>query len=60
MEAFDGETLVSGLMELELAILLCLTAQEHCVIETTSECVDDVCSELALVNLPSGPIKLSA
>jgi hypothetical protein len=40
---------VDDLTDLELAILLSLVAQHHCLIETPDEILDDVTSELALV-----------
>jgi hypothetical protein len=46
METLD---LIPDLTDLELAILLCLTAQEHCLIETRQDYVEDVAKELALV-----------
>jgi hypothetical protein len=55
MEPGDTETLVSRLTDLELALLLSLVAQEHCLIITTPGCIDDVCNELELVNLPCDP-----
>ncbi|EKV05734.1 GTP-binding protein rhoC domain protein [Penicillium digitatum] len=35
--------------DLEVAILLCLAAREHCLIETTSHCINDLAKELALI-----------
>lgn len=40
---------VEDLTDLELAILLSLVAQHHCMIVTNDECLDDLASELALV-----------
>jgi hypothetical protein len=37
------------LSDLEVALLLCLVAREHCLIETTSHCIHDLAKELALV-----------
>jgi hypothetical protein len=45
----EGLDLIPDLTDLELAILLCLTAQEHCLIETKKDYVEDVAKELALV-----------
>ncbi|KAH8705357.1 hypothetical protein BGW36DRAFT_413333 [Talaromyces proteolyticus] len=41
--------LVSNLSDLELALLLSLVCQEHCLIETPVANVDDVSGELALI-----------
>jgi hypothetical protein len=49
MEALHVEHLISNLTDLDLAVLLSLIAQEHCLIETTADSVDDVSKELALV-----------
>lgn len=46
------ETLVDkiqDLSDLELAVLLCLIAQEHCIIDTEPEVLDDLVQELQLV-----------
>lgn len=40
---------VNNLTDLELAVLLSLVAQDHCLIQTPEEFQDDVASELALV-----------
>ena len=40
---------VEDLTDLELAILLSLVAQDHCLVITNDECLDDLASELALV-----------
>ncbi|KKK13361.1 hypothetical protein AOCH_004700 [Aspergillus ochraceoroseus] len=45
----DISKLALALSDLELALLLCLAAQEHCLIETTENSVDDVAAELALI-----------
>jgi hypothetical protein len=37
------------LSDLEVALFLCLVAREHCLIETTSHCINDLAKELALV-----------
>jgi hypothetical protein len=37
------------LSDLEVALFLCLVAREHCLIETTSHCINDLARELALV-----------
>lgn len=41
---------VQGLSDLELATLLCLTAQEHCIIDTEPDALDDLVLELRLVS----------
>lgn len=46
------ETLVDrvhNLSDLELATLLCLTAQEHCIINAAPELLDDLTLEFELV-----------
>lgn len=40
---------VQNSSDLELAILLCLIAKQHCRIEVEDELVDDLAQELALV-----------
>lgn len=48
----DDETLLSkvqDLSDLELATLICLVAQEHCIIETEPDALDDLVRELELV-----------
>lgn len=49
MDTLEIEHLISELTDLDLAVLLSLVAQEHCLIETTEDCIDDVSKELALV-----------
>ncbi|KAL1966886.1 hypothetical protein VTN77DRAFT_3851 [Rasamsonia byssochlamydoides] len=49
MDSLETEHLISDLTDLDLAVLLSLIAQEHCLIETTSDCIDDVSKELALI-----------
>ncbi|EEA28581.1 hypothetical protein TMatcc_003076 [Talaromyces marneffei ATCC 18224] len=49
MDSFAIQDLVSELTDLELAILLALICQEHCVIETPIVNVDNVAGELALI-----------
>lgn len=41
---------VQDLSDLELAMLLCLVAKQHCLIETPDHLVDDLASELAVVS----------
>lgn len=40
---------ISNLSDLELAALLCLTNQEHCIIDTDPDDVQDLVQELRLV-----------
>lgn len=47
----DVSGLVSELSDLEVALLLSLAVHEHCLIETTNDCIHDVAKELALVIL---------
>ena len=49
---------VGDLTDLELAVILSLVAQHHCLIETPDEYQNDVASELALVRvfLPSSTL----
>lgn len=54
MDSFAIQDLVSESTDLELAILLALICQEHCVVETPILNVDNVAGELALV--PSIPL----
>lgn len=49
MDPVDTESLVSDLSDLELAVLLSLIAHQHCLIETTEGCIEDVATELTLV-----------
>jgi len=42
---------VHELSDLELATLICLVAQEHCIIDTDPEVLDDLVTELQLVSL---------
>lgn len=44
-----GFSNIQLLSDLELAIFLCLAAEEHCLIETKEDLLDDLCHELALV-----------
>ena len=43
---------IHGLCDLELAILLCLVAGEHCIVETDPDGLDDLEQELQLVGIP--------
>ncbi|KAL1996196.1 hypothetical protein VTN49DRAFT_248 [Thermomyces lanuginosus] len=49
MELSEAQNLVLGLTDLELAILLSLISESHCLIETLDEGIDDVSKELALI-----------
>jgi len=40
---------VQNLSDLELAALICLIAQEHCVIDTEPDALDELAEELELV-----------
>lgn len=40
---------VHDLSDLELAALICLVAQEHCIIDTEPDGLDDLVQELELV-----------
>lgn len=51
MELSEAQNLVLGLTDLELAILLSLISESHCLIETLDEGIDDVSKELALVRV---------
>ncbi len=42
---------VHNLSDLELAALICLIAQEHCIIDTEPDALDDLVQELELVGL---------
>ncbi|KAH8812060.1 hypothetical protein F5884DRAFT_784265 [Xylogone sp. PMI_703] len=42
-------TKIHDLSDLELATLICLVAQEHCVITTDTDAIDDVAQELQLI-----------
>lgn len=41
---------VQTLSDLELAVLVCLVAEQHCIIETEGQLLDTVESELKLVS----------
>ncbi|GAD99953.1 conserved hypothetical protein [Paecilomyces variotii No. 5] len=41
--------IVPELTDLELAVFVCLVSQEHCLIETQNDGVDDLAKELALI-----------
>jgi len=40
---------IHNLSDLELATLICLVAQEHCIIDTEPDALDDLVQELELV-----------
>ncbi|KAF2008419.1 hypothetical protein BU24DRAFT_415961 [Aaosphaeria arxii CBS 175.79] len=41
---------VQGLSDIELAVLLCLVAEQHCIIETDRSVLDDVEKEIQLIS----------
>lgn len=41
---------IHSLSDLELAALICLVAEEHCIIDTEPEALDDLVHELSLVS----------
>jgi len=45
---------VQALGDLELAVLLCLVAQQHCIISTQNLLLDNLAQELKLVRLLFG------
>lgn len=49
MDKMPLEEFVRGLSDLEVALFLSLVAQEHCLVETTGDLIDDLAKELALV-----------
>ncbi|KAJ6139273.1 hypothetical protein N7471_005759 [Penicillium samsonianum] len=49
MDYTDLADIAQQLSDLEVALLLCLVAREHCLIETTSHCINDLAKELALI-----------
>ncbi|KAL4795848.1 hypothetical protein BDV19DRAFT_157929 [Aspergillus venezuelensis] len=48
-ELQDISGLAHELSDLELALLICLAGQEHCLIEVTNGSINDVAAELALI-----------
>lgn len=50
MDGFSIDELALQLSDLELAVLLCLAAHEHCLLETTKDSIHDVAKELALIS----------
>lgn len=48
---------VQDLSDLELAALLCLTNQEHCIIDTDPAAMDDLVQELRLVGFRQSSLK---
>ena len=44
---------VRDLNDLELALLLCLVAKEHCIVTTDHDALDELVQELQLVRLSS-------
>ena len=49
MDKGKVEEKVQDLTDLELAALVCLVANEHCIIETTADCLGALSEELQLV-----------
>ena len=49
MDLQSLEDLARELSDLEVALFLCLASREHCLIETTRDCLNDLAKELALV-----------
>ncbi|OGE57794.1 hypothetical protein PENARI_c001G09328 [Penicillium arizonense] len=49
MDDLGLDEIARQLSDLEVALLLCLVAREHCLIETTSLCIHDLAKELALI-----------
>lgn len=47
------EDIARQLSDLEVALFLCLASREHCLIETTGNCLNDLANELALVSSPT-------
>jgi hypothetical protein len=41
---------VQALSDIELALLLCLIAEQHCIIETEKQVIDDLNEEIRLVS----------
>ena len=48
-ESDDVANKVQALGDLELAVLICLIADQHCIIEVAGEVIEDVQEELKLV-----------
>ncbi|KAJ5918962.1 hypothetical protein N7466_009905 [Penicillium verhagenii] len=49
MDDMSLEDVARQLSDIEVAVLLCLAAHEHCLIETTGDSIDDLGRELALI-----------
>ena len=49
MDNSGFEDIARQLSDLEMALFLCLVSREHCLIETTSDSIQDLAKELALV-----------
>ncbi|OQE31385.1 hypothetical protein PENSTE_c001G06529 [Penicillium steckii] len=49
MDLESLEYLARELSDLEVALFLCLASREHCLIETTGDCLNDLAKELALI-----------
>jgi hypothetical protein len=57
MDLDDIVDKAQSLSDLELATLICLVAEKHCLIETERHLVDDVAVELALVRMCQCPYR---
>lgn len=51
MDDNNLEETARQLSDLEVALFLCLASREHCLIETTRNCLNDLAKELVLVHL---------
>lgn len=51
MDDHNLEEIARQLSDLEVALFLCLASREHCLIETTGNCLNDLAKELVLVHL---------
>jgi hypothetical protein len=52
MDDHGLEDIARQLSDLEVALFLCLASREHCLIETTGNCLNDLAKELVLVHFP--------
>ena len=48
---------IHDLSDVELAALICLVSQEHCIIDTEPDSIDELVQELELVSYPRGLLK---
>ncbi|KAJ5966152.1 hypothetical protein N7481_012866 [Penicillium waksmanii] len=49
MDDHNLEEIARQLSDLEVALFLCLASREHCLIETTGNCLNDLAKELVLI-----------